>query len=136
MRSGNAKAAADDAAGAAADWRRAAASFASHVPVGDNAIHWACCHGALARIAGVHGSGVSAAERAAHADEALAILRRAIIADGYREIPLIRIEPGLDSLRSRDDFRQLMRDLAFQNVAIAPFAWQLDEEYRVVPAAP
>jgi hypothetical protein len=42
----------------------------------------------------------------------MAILRRAIDG-GYREVGLIRVEPELDPLRSRDDFRVLLLDLAF-----------------------
>ena len=38
LRSGHARAAAGDLAGAAADWRRAAALYAAHPPVGESAI--------------------------------------------------------------------------------------------------
>src|SRR5262249_4445807 len=44
MRSGHARAAAGDLAGAAADWRRAAALYAGHPPGGESAIFRACCH--------------------------------------------------------------------------------------------
>jgi hypothetical protein len=42
----------------------------------------------------------------------MAILDQAF-AGGYRAPGLLRVEPGLDPLRSRDDFRLLMLDQAF-----------------------
>jgi tetratricopeptide (TPR) repeat protein len=130
LRSGHARAAAGDLAGAAADWRRAAALYAAHPPGGEPAILRACCHGALAELAGQSGGGVSPAETRSQADEAMAVLRRAID-EGYRDFGLIRVEPGLDPLRSRDDFRRLMSDLTFP---ADPFAYRVDAEYRPVPA--
>ena len=129
LRSGHARAAAGDLAGAAADWRRAAALYAAHPPGGEQAILRACCHGALAGLAGQPGGGVPPAEARSQADEAMAVLRRAIDG-GYRDFGLIRVEPGLDPLRSRDDFRRLMGDLAFP---ADPFAYRVDAEYRPVP---
>jgi tetratricopeptide (TPR) repeat protein len=111
MRLGNVRAASGDAAGAAATWRRAAAKFASDPPGGEGAIFRACCHGSLAGLAGVAGSGVSIEEGAVEAESAMDILRRAV-ADGYRDRELMRIEPGLDPLRTRSDFRLQMMDLA------------------------
>jgi hypothetical protein len=72
----------------------------------------ACCHAALARLAGRVGTGVSAAEDEAAAARAMEWLRRAV-AMGYRNVDELRIESALDPLRSRDDFRLLMMDLAF-----------------------
>ena len=113
LRSGAAKAAAGDVAGAAADWRRAAELYAAHPPVkGEPTIFRACCHGALAGLAGVSGSGVAAAEAAEQAGTAMAILRLAD-AGGFRDPDLLRVEPGLDPLRARADFRLLMMDLDF-----------------------
>jgi hypothetical protein len=60
----------------------------------------------------------------------MAVLQRAI-EGGYRDFGLIRVEPGLDPLRSRDDFRRLISDLAFP---ADPFAYRVDEEFRPVPA--
>jgi tetratricopeptide (TPR) repeat protein len=118
MRLGNVRAAAGDAAGAAAIWRRAAAKFASHPPGGESAIFRACCHGALAGLAGVAGSSVSNAEGTAEAENAMDVLRQAV-AHGYRDRDLMLIEPGLDPLRTRPDFRLLMMDLAMPAVLFA-----------------
>jgi eukaryotic-like serine/threonine-protein kinase len=113
LRSGSVRFAAGDAAGAAADWRRAATLYAAHPPnKGEPAIFWTCCHGALSRLAGVSGSGVSADEAAAHAGKAMAILRQ-VETGGFRDPDLIRLEPGLNPLRDRADFRLLMMDMAF-----------------------
>jgi serine/threonine-protein kinase len=130
LRSGHARAAAGNLAGAAADWRRAGALFAAHPPEGKHAIFRACCHGALAGLAGKADSGITASEASRQAEDAMAILRRAIAA-GNNGIDLIPVEPGLDPLRSRDDFRRLMSDLAFPD---DPFAYRVDQEYRPVPA--
>jgi hypothetical protein len=132
MRLGIVRAAAGDAAGAATLWRRAAATFASHPPGGESTVFRACCHGALAALASVASARVSAADGAAHAEEAMAILRREV-AGGYRDFALLRVEPGLEALRSRDDFRQMMMDLVFPD---EPFAWPVGEDFRRVPAAP
>jgi serine/threonine-protein kinase len=113
LRSGHTRAAAGDAAGAAADWRRAAELDAADPPSkGEPAIFWACCHGALSGLAGVSGSKVSAAEATAHAEKAMAVLGR-VEAGGYRDPDLLRVELGLDPIRSRADFRVLMMDLGF-----------------------
>ena len=85
---------------------------AIHPPSGEPAIFRACCHGSLAGLAGAAGSGISAAEAASQAEEAMAILRRAV-AGGYRDVDHLRVEPGLNPLRTRDDFQLLMMDLAF-----------------------
>jgi hypothetical protein len=129
LRSGTARAAAGDASGAAADWHRAASLYAAHPPVVEAAIFRACCHGGLAGLAGKGGSGIAAAEAASQAEEAMVILRGAF-ADGYRDIDTLRVEPGLDPLRPRDDFRRLMMDLSFP---VEPFASHMDEEFRPVP---
>jgi hypothetical protein len=60
----------------------------------------------------------------------MAILRRALAA-GYTDFDLIGVEPGLNPLRSRDDFRRLVDNLAFP---ADPFAYRVDEEYRPMPA--
>jgi hypothetical protein len=72
----------------------------------------ACCHAALAGLAGRAGSGVSAGEREAAAAKAMDYLRQ-MVAMGYRNANELGIESALDPLRSRDDFRRLMMDLAF-----------------------
>jgi serine/threonine-protein kinase len=132
MRLGSVRAAAGNAAAAATLWRRAAAKFAAHPPGGESAIFRACCQGALAALAGMASAEVSAADGSAHAEEAMTILRREV-AGGFRDVALLRVEPGLDALRSRDDFRQMMTDLVFP---IEPFAWRVDADFRPMPARP
>ena len=129
MRSGSMSAAIGDFAAAANDWRRAAALYAAHPPDGEAAIFRACCHGSLAGLAGKGKIRITPADAAKQAEEAMAILCRQIAA-GYNDIELIRVEPGLDPLRSRDDYRRLIADLSFPT---EPFAWQVDEDFR--PAA-
>jgi len=72
----------------------------------------ACGHSLLAGLAAEPGSGITAAEEQADADEAIEWLRRAVAA-GYRKLTFMRVDPDLDSLRSRPDFQLLMMDLAF-----------------------
>jgi eukaryotic-like serine/threonine-protein kinase len=79
---------------------------------------FACCHAALAGLAGRSGSGISAADGENHAAMAMQWLHR-MVARGGRNSNLLRIESALDSLRSRDDFRLLMMDMAFPD---DPFA--------------
>ncbi len=81
----------------------------------------ACCHAALAGLAGRAGSGVSGAQGQAAADRAMQWLRQAV-AVGYLALRERSPHPeglALDPLRSRDDFRLLMRDMAFP---VEPFA--------------
>jgi hypothetical protein len=87
------------------------ALYAGHPPHDESAIFQACCHGALAGLAGEAGVGITAAEASGQAEEAMAILRRTIAA-GYKDIGLIQAEPGLNPLRERDDFKLIMMDLA------------------------
>jgi eukaryotic-like serine/threonine-protein kinase len=68
------------------------------------------------------GSGVSAAEAVIEADAAMALFRKAIEM-GYRAVYTYRDEDVLDSLRSRDDFRLLMMNLA---MPVEPFAPDTD----------
>jgi hypothetical protein len=112
LRSGSVTAAAGDLAGAAATLRRAVALYADHPPHNEPAIFHACCHGALAGLAGKAGSGVPAEAGASHAEQAMAILQQ-VNASGYRDPDLLRVEPGLDPLRSREDFCELMMDQIF-----------------------
>jgi hypothetical protein len=119
LRSGKVRRATGDAAGAAADWRRAGAIYASHPAAGGEvALFEARCHAALSGLAGTPGSGVSNAEGIAKAEKAIGTLRRAI-AGGYRDTALMRIEAGLDPLRVRPDFRLMMMDIEFPT---KPFA--------------
>jgi len=109
-----------DLAGAAADLRRALKSFDS-LPRqwGQALFETACCHAALAGLAGRAGSGVSVDDGEIEAARAIEWLRRAVAA-GYRNANELRIESALDSLRTRRDFRDLMLDLAFPAEPFAP----------------
>jgi tetratricopeptide (TPR) repeat protein len=61
---------------------------------------------------------VGADERQAYADQAMAILRRAVAA-GWRGADHLHSHPSLDPLRSRADFQELEMDLSFPD---DPFA--------------
>ena len=101
-----------DRAGAADDARRALGMGEGLSPSPWSLFETACCHAALAGLAGRAGSGVSAAEGSEEATRAMEWLRRAV-GVGYRNANEVRIESALDPLRSRDDFRLIMMDLAF-----------------------
>ena len=107
-----------DRAGAADDARRALGMSEGLSPSPWSLFETACCHAALAGLAGRAGSGVSAAEGSEEATRAMGWLRRAV-GVGYRNANEVRIESALDPLRSRDDFRLIMMDLAFP---VDPFA--------------
>jgi hypothetical protein len=77
---------------------------------GIHSFETACCHAALAALAGRAGSGVSPAEAEHEAELAMESLGRAI-ASGYRNTNQLRIESALDPLRNRPDFKRLMADL-------------------------
>jgi tetratricopeptide (TPR) repeat protein len=68
------------------------------------------------------GTGARGADREAHAERAIAALRRAVAA-GFRNLDQMRTDPDLGPLRSRSDFQLLMMDLAFPS---DPFAGGLD----------
>jgi eukaryotic-like serine/threonine-protein kinase len=70
----------------------------------------ACCHAALAGLAGRAGSVVTAAERDAEAAKAMEWLGRAV-SNGFRNANLLRIESALDPLRNRPDFKKLIAEL-------------------------
>ena len=100
-----------DPAGAAADVRRALRLCDGLPPrSGRDLFETACCHAALAGLAGRAGSGVSAAEGEAEAARAMEWLGRAV-ANGYRNTNQLRIESALDPLRDRADFKKLMAEL-------------------------
>ena len=76
---GRARRALGDPAGAAADVRQALRlSEGLRLRNGYAAFSIACAHAALAGLAGQEGTGVSAAEGKAHADQAMALLRKAV----------------------------------------------------------
>jgi hypothetical protein len=101
-----------DPAGAAADIRRALGIW-DGLPKRSHE-EWfatACCHAALAGLAGRDGSGVSLGATASEADTAITLLIKAV-GLGYRNADAFRTERALDSLRARPDFRLLTMDLA------------------------
>jgi len=113
---GRARRALGDLAGAAADVRQAlrlSEGLRLQDRYGFFAI--ACAHAALAGLAGQEGTGVSAAEGKAHADQAMDLLRKAV--DGYGDIQLYRIEGALDPLREREDFKKLLAELEQKSAA-------------------
>jgi tetratricopeptide (TPR) repeat protein len=76
----------------------------------------ACCY-ALCGPAVTHGKPrgqVSATDRAqqqGYEAEAVAVLRE-MLANGYRDVHALQTDPDLDPLRGREDFRQLLAELA------------------------
>ncbi len=102
-----------DFAGASADLRRAIALYKT-VPRedGEGFFYYACCHASLSSLAGLADTGVSASEKDAEADRAMALLVRAV-GVGYRTPYAYRNEPALDPIRGRADFQLLMLDLVF-----------------------
>ncbi len=66
----------------------------------------------LAEVAPKPGSGLSAAEGRAEADQAMTWLRKAVDG-GFRPLAAIRSEDVFNALRSRPDFQLLLMDLAF-----------------------
>jgi hypothetical protein len=79
----------------------------------------ACIHSRLGTLAASELTGEAARAQAdVHADRAIAALRRAVAA-GYRQIKVIRKDPDLAPLRSRDDFQLILLDAAFPD---DPFA--------------
>jgi eukaryotic-like serine/threonine-protein kinase len=94
-----------DTAGAADDVRRALQLYDERpARKAESYFEAACCHAALAGLAGRNGSGISTDEGKAHADQAMALLRHE---NGYREFEL-RTAPALAPLRERDDFKELL----------------------------
>ena len=100
-----------DPAGAAEDVRRALQSL-DGLPFNSagSLFQKACCHAALAGLAGQPESRISAGEGEEAAAKAMDCLSRAV-ADGYRNVHEVRIETALDPLRDRQDFKKLMAEL-------------------------
>ncbi len=106
-----------DPGSAASDSRRALGLCDKLPPSLWNLFETACCHAALAGLAGRAGSGVSSAEGEIEATRAMGWLHRAV-AMGYRNSNEIRIESALDPIRSRPDFKDLMLDVAFPPIRL------------------
>jgi serine/threonine-protein kinase len=108
-----------DRAGAAADAGRALELY-DGLPSRSDA-EWyqtACCHAALAGLAGAAGSGILPGSAPAEADRAMEQLRKAV-AMGYRSLGAFRDETALGTLRDRPDFGLLLMDLAMPDEAFA-----------------
>jgi serine/threonine protein kinase len=100
-----------DVAGAAADARWALELCDGLLPRSfRDLFETACCHAALAGLAGRTGSGVSADEGQDEAARAMECLGR-VVATGYRNVNALRIESALDPLRNRPDYKKLMAEL-------------------------
>ena len=102
-----------DPTGAAAEVRRALATCdgmqpQSFVEMFEPEV--ACCHAALAGLAGLAGSGVSLDEGKGAAAKAMKWLNQAV-SMGYRNVNRLRTESALDPLRDRADFKKLMAGL-------------------------
>jgi eukaryotic-like serine/threonine-protein kinase len=106
-----------DPSGAAADARRALELYDGlPSPSGRDWFESACCHAALAGLAG---SGVPAAVVPSEADTAMSLLHKAVSADP-RAADTIRNDDALEVLRDRLDFRVFMMDLAMPAKPFAP----------------
>ena len=72
----------------------------------------ACAYAQCGAGAGHAKGGLSAAEREAYADRAMAVMGQAIKA-GFADRAILRRDIDLDSLRPRGDFQELMMDQSF-----------------------
>ena len=73
----------------------------------------ACIYSRLGVLAKSELTGTGGRSRGdAYDDKAIAALRRAV-AGGYRQIKVIRKDPDLAPLSSRDDFQLILLDVAF-----------------------
>ena len=131
MRSGGVRAAAGDPAGAAADWRRPRHSMRAIPPERQR---WRSS--GPAATARWRGSPARRARGSAPPRERSRPRRRwPSPPGGGRRLSPRRLPPGRARprypLRSRDDFRLMMMDLAFP---AEPFAVRVDEDFRPVPA--
>jgi eukaryotic-like serine/threonine-protein kinase len=108
-----------DLAGGAADTRRALGLYVGlKVRSSEEWFETAGCHAALAGLAGLSGTGISAAEGEELSTRGINLLRKAV-ATGYRNVGAFRTESALDPLRDRGDFELLVMDLALPD---QPFA--------------
>ena len=100
---------------------RRAVEFMERLPglTADNLYDLACYHALLSGVLDRPGSGSSAAEGRAAADQSMHRLREAVAA-GYGDLPHMRIDHDLDPLRSRLDFQLLMMDLLMPADPFAP----------------
>jgi eukaryotic-like serine/threonine-protein kinase len=99
--------------GSSAIWHRLSASSleSRYTCAGDHAL--------LAGLGGVEGSGVSLRESEVEAKRAVAELKTPI-RSGYRTISELRGDVDFHSLKGRDDFESLLKDLAFPAQPFVP----------------
>ncbi|MBI1324763.1 protein kinase [bacterium] len=102
-----------DAAGAEADVRRSMGMWESKAePDGFESFQTACCHIALAKLAGLPGSSIMATEATGQLDKAMVLLRKAS-EKGFRDLGEFRAETSLSpELLTRADFKAFMDELA------------------------
>ncbi len=106
-----------DVAGGAADTRRALSLYDGLASrSGEERFETACCRAALAALAGGNGAGVSPAEGKAEADQAMALLEKAV-GVGFRNATVFRTEPALGPLREREVFKKLLEELETKSPA-------------------
>ena len=112
LRSGQVQNDAGDLPGAVAAWRQAIRCY-EDLPArgGELAMFEAGCHAQLSRVAGMNGSGISAALGRSEADKAMTILRRSVAAGDHA--PELKTDSALEPLRGRPDFELLLLDVAF-----------------------
>jgi hypothetical protein len=79
----------------------------------------ACSQSLLAGVASETGSGLTAADGRAAAEEAMTSLHRAA-ASGWRNGRWMRTDPDLAPVRSRPDFQMLAADMEFPEDPFAP----------------
>jgi tetratricopeptide (TPR) repeat protein len=116
---------------AVASYRRAIAILDRLRPASAAGLYeLACCHARLSTAAGP-GSGLSGAEGRAEAERAIIALRKAVDS-GYSNVVEVRDGADLEPLRSRPDFRTLIRDVVFP---ADPFA-RTERAPRSSPASP
>jgi eukaryotic-like serine/threonine-protein kinase len=87
-------------------------------PTSGDVYDLACVQSLISGVASNAGSGLTAADGQAEADQAMKSLRRAVAA-GWKDGAHMRVDTDLDPLRNRVDFRALMMDLAMPS---EPFA--------------
>jgi serine/threonine-protein kinase len=79
-------------------------------PTVDQIYNLACCQARLAAAASLANSGLTADQVRADSDKAMATLRRAVDA-GFRDAAGMSKDTDLESLRKRDDFQALVREV-------------------------
>jgi serine/threonine-protein kinase len=106
---------------AAAEFRRAVGimeQLSARQPDGFNLYNLACFRALLSGIAAEPGSGLTGEDVNHLGEQAVLALRQAVRA-GFRNVGFMRRDTDLDGLRGRQDFQELLLDVAFPTM---PFA--------------